>query len=193
MKKWFIADTHFSHKNILDFEKRPFNSLEEMQEKMIAAWNATVGKLDTVYVVGDFCFGNHKNWIEILDQLRGEIILIKGNHDKSKIINRVHREGYLKEVHQVGTILKEENFLIHLTHYPLALGDRPRSFNVSGHIHAEENDQLCQINVGVDSFFMRNYYFKERLPFGSPVSFEYLIETMKQRNEVLEKTYVRGV
>ena len=82
MKTWFISDLHFSHKNVLEFENRPFETIEEMESKMIEAWNLVVGKHDKVYMLGDFCFGGANKWIEILDQLKGQIALIKGNHDK---------------------------------------------------------------------------------------------------------------
>ena len=189
---WFIADTHYRHKNILEFENRPFNSIEEMEVKMIEAWNGVVGKNDTIYIVGDFCFGGHNDWIHILDQLKGNIVFIKGNHDKSKIVNRVINEGYIHEYHEVGTIVREEKLMFHLTHYPLELGDRPRNFNISGHIHNKVNSETCQINVGVDSAFMSLYQKANKLPFGTPVSLCYITDYAKCINEKLEAQYVRG-
>ena len=197
---WFVADTHFHHKNILDFEDRPFENVDEMEEKMIEAWNSVVGKNDTVYVVGDFCFGGHKEWIRILDQLKGKVILIKGNHDKTKIVNRVINDGYLDTFHEVGTIILHDKLAFHLTHYPLELGDRPNYFNISGHIHSKNNSQICQINVGVDSEFMRDYYKhggtdNNGLPlsFGTPVSLEYVTKYAHDVNDILQKQYVRGM
>lgn len=54
---WFIGDTHFYHKNIIDYENRPFKSVEDMNKGLIDTWNSRVKKLDRVFVLGDFCFG----------------------------------------------------------------------------------------------------------------------------------------
>lgn len=186
---WFISDTHFRHKNILEFENRPFKSIEEMEAAMIDAWNNVVKKIDTVYLLGDFCFGNHKAWLEILDYLKGNIVLIKGNHDKSKIIKRMLNEGLLKEIHEVGTILKVDKYILNLTHYPLEIGERPFNFNISGHIHHKHNTYINQINVGVDSPFMHEYYKKQNVPFGTPVSLEYLIDKIEIINKQILEIY----
>lgn len=192
MTTWFIADTHFRHKNILDFENRPFETLEEMEEKMTKAWNDVVAKTDTVYIVGDFCFANNKEWIEILDQLKGNIILVKGNHDKSKIIKRVQNEGYLSEIHEVGKLIQYDKLFFYVTHFPFEIGERPQYFNISGHIHSKESNLINQLNVGVDSKLMHDYYMISDVPFGTPVPFEYLIGYADTVNIEMQEKYVRG-
>ena len=32
---YYIADTHFGHENVLKFDKRPFRSVDEMDEVLI--------------------------------------------------------------------------------------------------------------------------------------------------------------
>ena len=51
-----------------------------MNKTIINNWNNVVSIEDTVYHIGDFCFGNGEN---ILNQLNGNINLISGNHDKN--------------------------------------------------------------------------------------------------------------
>ncbi|MBP5230316.1 MAG: hydrolase, partial [Clostridia bacterium] len=53
---YFIADTHFGHKNILRICGRPFETIEEMNETLIRNWNERVRGSDTVYIVGDMFF-----------------------------------------------------------------------------------------------------------------------------------------
>lgn len=53
---FFTADTHFGHANILKLCGRPFDTIEEMNEKMIGNWNDRVKGTDTVYIVGDMFF-----------------------------------------------------------------------------------------------------------------------------------------
>lgn len=191
-KTWFIGDTHFRHNNVLNFENRPFAHIDEMEEKMIQAWNSVVGKHDTVYMLGDFCFGNKNEWIEILDQLKGEFHLIKGNHDKSKIIERVKNDGYIKEIHYVGHYIKLGNFQLHLTHYPLSIGERPFLANISGHIHSLPSQFKNQFNVGVDSDLMKVYYELSKVDFGTPIDLDSLMEIVQSSNDKISDTYKKG-
>ena len=46
--KYYIADTHFNHHNILEYENRPFNSVTEMDEELIKRWNSRVKDKDEV-------------------------------------------------------------------------------------------------------------------------------------------------
>ena len=45
---YFTADQHFGHFNIIRLSHRPFASLDEMNEAMIAKWNAKVKPGDAV-------------------------------------------------------------------------------------------------------------------------------------------------
>lgn len=83
MKVFFTSDLHFGHESLLKrFEFRPFQTVEEMDEELIRRWNEKVGKDDLVYVLGDFFMKGNPEYVRsILKRLKGQIILIKGNHD----------------------------------------------------------------------------------------------------------------
>lgn len=183
MAIYFTSDSHFRHKKIVGFENRPFDSVEEMNEGLIKAWNDTVKPNDLVYHLGDFCFGSYDKWAEIIGRLNGEIILIKGNHDSSDVIKKLHKIGYLKEIHMVGHYMKTNGYVLNLTHYPLEIGNRPRNFNLSGHIHAQPSRMLNQVNVGIDSPLNFNR------PFGQPISMDELITYLDYINPQVEEQF----
>ena len=54
------------HKNIIKYENRPFNSVEEMDKAIINMWNKTVEKDDLVYILGDFSWYKGQKTNEIL-------------------------------------------------------------------------------------------------------------------------------
>ena len=85
MAKFFTADTHFSHPNILRFEAaaRRFSNVTEMDESLVARWNALVGAADTVFHLGDVALGRPIDvGLACVGKLNGTKVLIEGNHDR---------------------------------------------------------------------------------------------------------------
>jgi len=80
---FFTADTHFGHKNIIKYCKRPFGSVKEMDETMIERWNAVVKPGDLVYHAGDFALASAQYTASVINKLNGQIYLCRGSHDKS--------------------------------------------------------------------------------------------------------------
>lgn len=76
---FFGSDFHLDHESIRRHCNRPFNTLDEMNNHIVSVWNETVNSKDTVYIIGDFAWKNHRKWI---NELNGKKILIVGNHDK---------------------------------------------------------------------------------------------------------------
>ena len=81
MKVFFTSDLHFGHANVIRFDGRPFETVEEMNEELIRRWNAKVDKGDLVYVLGDMIW-RMQDCASVIRRLNGQIILIKGNHDR---------------------------------------------------------------------------------------------------------------
>lgn len=65
--RYFIADTHFNHENIIKYCNRPFEDSKEMNEYIINKWNSVVTENDVVYHLGDVGFGSTEE-LEQLDE-----------------------------------------------------------------------------------------------------------------------------
>lgn len=141
----YIADTHFGHKNILRFDDRPFSTIEEMEEQMVSRWNATVEPADTVFILGDFCWGKETEWLRILDRLQGNKVLIKGNHDLRNMSARLRGKfQYVKDYDEIA----DHDRRVILCHYPMLFYKKaydPGTYMLCGHVHTtRENDFLQQ-------------------------------------------------
>src|ERR1017187_9055572 len=79
MTIYLLSDPHFSHENIIRYCNRPFQHAEDMDEFMVAQWNAVVRPTDHVYCLGDVVL-KRKN-LHIISRLQGKKRLIFGNHD----------------------------------------------------------------------------------------------------------------
>lgn len=142
---YIIADTHFNHKNIMQYENRPFNSIEEMNTTIINNWNKTIDKNDKVFHLGDFGFGNQQMIAEIIRQLNGYKVLIIGNHDTRK--TRWYIDAGFNEVYKFPIIYKE--FYI-FSHIPVYLNDNMPYLNIHGHLHGKRYESKQYINACVE-------------------------------------------
>lgn len=140
-RKIFItSDTHFFHRRIIEYENRPFGSVEEMNEKLIENWNSVVLPQDLVYHLGDFALNVGDDKVkEILDRLNGEIVLVSGNHDK-KSFDFYRNTGRFSEIVRPKHQMIIDHFVI-LSHEPIYLEKRSPFINLYGHVHGNPNYQ----------------------------------------------------
>ena len=139
---YYISDLHFGHTNILRFDGRPFSSIQEMEKTIIQNWNERVANEDTVYILGDFCWGSEDEWIRILDQLNGMKVLIRGNHDlKNPSANLKKRFRKIADRDEV----KDNGKRIIVYHYPDMFYRASYNKDVwmfCGHTHNRTNEEM---------------------------------------------------
>lgn len=141
---FLIADTHFGHKRVIEFEKdfRPFTSIEEHDQHLVEEWNNVVGNKDIVWHLGDVLFGRHS--FETLGRLKGIKKLVLGNHDTYP--TRLYLEHFNKVFGTVG--IKDK---IVLTHVPIHPSQKYRfSRNIHGHLHHHRVDDDWYTCVSVE-------------------------------------------
>lgn len=115
---FYISDLHFGHQNILSFDSRPFADIETHDDTIIENWNNVVGIDDTVYILGDISWHNSTKTIEILKQLNGSKVLIKGNHDHKLLKNPKLRDQFV-EIMDYKEIIDDNGNGLVLCHYPI--------------------------------------------------------------------------
>lgn len=160
--EYVISDLHFSHANIMKYEKRPFKNVFDMDEQMTANWNKKVRKNDKVYVLGDVMFDyNIDNIVNQLKLLNGQKIIFLGNHDRE--LSRAYRNGaffnpngeiyvapsdYEPKVDVNGTY--EKVFMSHYPHFSWNASHHGRK-HYYGHVHSHTVTELTNAyNVSAD-------------------------------------------
>lgn len=144
---WFTSDLHLGHARIIELCKRPFSSVEEMNETIIARWNERIAPTDSVYCLGDFAFGKALAR-DALARLNGTKFLIQGNHDH-RDIRRL--DGWAQVVPYYFLEGQLNHFV--LFHYPIEEWDKQRygAIHLHGHQHnAAPVTGKRRIDVGVD-------------------------------------------
>ncbi|MBR1472054.1 MAG: metallophosphoesterase family protein [Lachnospiraceae bacterium] len=149
--RYYIADCHFFHGNLNDrMDMRGFADTEQMNAHMIEQWNKKVRRNDEVVILGDFSLGNGQETNRVLEQLNGNLFLIKGNHDKRYLKDKdFHKErfGWIKDYER----LRDNNRGVVLSHYPIFCYDgqyrldeqgRPRRYMLYGHVHDTYDEVL---------------------------------------------------
>lgn len=155
---FYTSDLHLGHANILKLCNRPFSCVEEMDEVLIANWNAKVTNGDTVHILGDLMFRNTRPPEEYLSRLKGKKHLIVGNHDKAWM-KKVDLGRWFESVDMMS-FFNDGQRKITECHYPMM--SWPFScrggWMVYGHIHENTNMEYWpliarnefMLNAGVD-------------------------------------------
>lgn len=151
---FITSDLHFGHANILKYnpDTRKYRDVNHMNTEMIREWNSSVTDEDLVYILGDVAFCNVNDAVAIMRQLRGQKILIAGNHDTKLIQHAKFRECFL-EIHQYHT-LSFEGKRICMFHYPIFDHDQAHrgSIMLHGHRHGKPHGIPGRImDVGMDA------------------------------------------
>lgn len=177
MTTWFTSDVHLGHANICAYSGRPFDSVDEMNEKIVTGWNETVKNADYVYVLGDLCMGKMDITLPVAGLLQGRKILLPGNHDRvhpqfagKKTVG--HWESRYREVAGIERILGLQpriaighHLAVKACHFPYS-GDhtgeedrytelRPKDSGellVHGHVHDAWRQNGRMFNVGLDAW-----------------------------------------
>lgn len=165
-KTFFTSDLHLGHKNVIDFCKRPFKDVVEMDKRLIDGWNAVVRPQDEIYVLGDVCFHKASIGVPMMQELQGQKYLVRGNHDKYSF-SQYHDAGFQVVCEEVK--LRVLGQYLKLSHFPYGptlegqkgmdphdlryMDRRPAdqgNFLLCGHVHDKWKTQGRMINVGVD-------------------------------------------
>src|SRR5262249_33121623 len=131
---WFTADLHLGHANIIKYCLRPFLSAAEEERAMrdprgrwrgsdetvqrpddalLNAINGAVQERDTLWIVGDFCWGGLDRARQHRDRIRcPNVHLVWGNHDQRSI-----RTLFGEAIEQ--GMIRVEGQEIWLNHYPM--------------------------------------------------------------------------
>lgn len=149
----YTADLHIGHEFVAKL--RGFASAEQMDQQLIANWNANVRPRDHVWVLGDVTAGGFNDYhLSVLYQLNGTLHLVSGNHDKCHPLHR-NGHGWIKRYAQVFETVQSvaehriDGRKVLLSHFPYS-GDHTEAdryeqwrlrdeggYLLCGHVHAE--------------------------------------------------------
>jgi calcineurin-like phosphoesterase family protein len=140
MTVFFTADTHFGSERVLHWSQRPFSTVAEMDDCIIANWNNIVTHQDRVYHLGDF------GELDKLPELNGHIIFLPGNDDTPEKVEFI-AASY--DIINPNTVITLEGDDFQLVHEPDE-AQPSDNFFLFGHIHKLQMVKRNGLNVGVD-------------------------------------------
>lgn len=157
---YFSSDFHLNHSNICGPKisqwksgYRDFDTLDQMNQTILQNINKTVKFDDTLYFLGDFCFGGHEKTPHWRNQIRCQnIYWYKGNHDSYQWR---YKDMFIKtrDVDMIE-IYKQKIFLSHYKH-GIWEGSHKGYWHLYGHSHASAEHWVIgkSMDVGIDNAY----------------------------------------
>lgn len=159
-KLWLTADEHYGHRRILQYQNRPFSSVDEMNDHLVEQHNSVVGGEDVVIHVGDFSFGKADDFSRVAGRLKGTHFFMDGSHDISMRDYFSEEQGKIPSSGKLFLLPKLFEFTfqkikIVLCHYALeswwASYYAGSSVHFHGHSHGRFTHAKQAIDIGVDT------------------------------------------
>lgn len=202
-KVFFTADTHFNHGNILRYCKRDglteseqellsknvdfrvsAESVKRMDDYLIDGINSIVGRDDTLWHLGDFCFASKHEYQTLAERYRNRIHckninFIFGNHDSRSLYQLFTSTGDLRRISVNG-----QDIIV--AHYALAIWEKSHhgAWMLYGHSHSNAEANLDAMMPGRRSFDVGVDNAKKVLGAYRPWSFDEIKAIMDQRKGV---------
>lgn len=180
-EKYYISDWHYGHSNSIEFDNRPFVSVEQMNEALVQNWNDIVKPEDTVYVLGDMFWCNANTAADVMDKLNGHKFLIKGNHDRCKDAKLLKKFVMVTDYLEI----EDKDRRIVLCHYPIPCFKNHYYgwYHLYGHVHNSFEARMMEH----DKYLMEELYGKKCLMFNVGAMMPWMQYTPRTLDYIVEK------
>lgn len=192
---YYISDLHLFSKNQtvegLNFDNRPFQTIEEMHETILNNWNGRVTNGDTVYILGDISNrGKNEDLIAFVARLKGKKVLIAGNHDDMRDYRYKQLFHEIYDYLEIAENIKGQAYKLVLCHYPILMwnGQHNGTILLYGHLHnsiEETYFQKCLSEMNGGEFAIRRPHEKEIIGINVGCMFDYMNYTPRTLEELL--------
>lgn len=143
--KYYISDLHLFNKASIEFDNRPYKDIETMHDYIRTKWNNKITNGDTVYILGDMSLrGQKENLISFVSTLKGQKVLVKGNHDDVSDYRYQQLFMEICDYKEVHDSFEGKNYDLVLSHYPIfSWKNMGRGWiHLYGHTHNSVEDEL---------------------------------------------------
>ena len=155
------SDWHFCHSKPFIWEPRGLKNEWEMNKTIIANYNEVVQPEDDVYCLGDCMLSNDEEGLKCIKQLKGNLHIIRGNHDTDNRIQLYQSCYNVVEVCE-AKFLRYGKYHFYLSHFPSLCSNysdgkklTQKTLNICGHTHTTDPfadwDKGCIYHCEVDA------------------------------------------
>ena len=190
---FFMSDLHYGHENIIEIDKRPYNTIEDMNSYIVQELKTKLWPTDILFDLGDLFWRttNIKKCREVLDQIpTRNLYKVVGNHDPYKhyipeekgdtnnLCDRFIKVADLLDIH---IKIETNEYLVQLCHYPIMDFNHMYhgGLHIFGHTHGHidswvNSESRLMVDVGFSASLAKEY--------GSfIIPFEYILDHFKKK------------
>lgn len=130
-----------------NYDRRPFATVEEMNQYILERWNAKINNGDTVYILGDMAMrGKNSALLALVAQLKGKKILFRGNHDDLSDYRYQRLFEEITDYREIADSFDGKTYKLCLMHYPILMwnGQHRGSILLYAHTHNTVEEAFFQ-------------------------------------------------